>query len=219
MPPQSDCFSKHTSSGMSAPVAAADARLQAMAAARMQTASELYARERYAPALVAYREALALPGVNRLEALIGQYLSLVRLDRGTEAQAAFGQIVAAGFETRSLGVKLLFAPGTTQYWPDPVVSKPYPSWLKEIAQQASRLSSCLLVAGHTSRSGAEAFNLTLSQDRAAEVSKQLTAHVEALAPRLQTRGLGWAQNLVGTGTDDLRDAVDRRVEFRVIPCP
>jgi hypothetical protein len=31
-------------------------------------------------------------------------------------------------------------------------------------------------------------------------------------------GKGFEENLVGSGTDDLRDAIDRRVEFVVIDC-
>jgi hypothetical protein len=30
--------------------------------------------------------------------------------------------------------------------------------------------------------------------------------------------MGFRENLIGTGTDDLRDALDRRVEFRVRSC-
>ena len=31
-------------------------------------------------------------------------------------------------------------------------------------------------------------------------------------------GVGSREKLVGTGTDDVRDALDRRVEFKVVPC-
>jgi len=31
-------------------------------------------------------------------------------------------------------------------------------------------------------------------------------------------GVGSREKLVGIGTDDLRDALDRRVEFRPVPC-
>ena len=30
--------------------------------------------------------------------------------------------------------------------------------------------------------------------------------------------MGFRENVIGTGTDDLRDALDRRVEFKVRPC-
>jgi hypothetical protein len=31
-------------------------------------------------------------------------------------------------------------------------------------------------------------------------------------------GRGFEQNIVGSGTDDLRDSIDRRVEFKVMDC-
>jgi hypothetical protein len=30
--------------------------------------------------------------------------------------------------------------------------------------------------------------------------------------------MGWRENLVGIGSDDVRDAIDRRVEFKVVDC-
>ena len=40
----------------------------------------------------------------------------------------------------------------------------------------------------------------------------------ALAARLSAAGAGSKEALVGLGTDDMRDALDRRVEFRVVDC-
>jgi hypothetical protein len=30
--------------------------------------------------------------------------------------------------------------------------------------------------------------------------------------------MGWRENIVGTGTDDVSDALDRRVEFKIVDC-
>jgi hypothetical protein len=30
--------------------------------------------------------------------------------------------------------------------------------------------------------------------------------------------MGWQQNIVGSGTDNAIDVLDRRVEFKIIPC-
>jgi len=48
--------------------------------------------------------------------------------------------------------------------------------------------------------------------------ERLDNEAPGLARRIATHGVGWRENLVGSGTDDARDAVDRRVEFRVVPC-
>jgi outer membrane protein OmpA-like peptidoglycan-associated protein len=39
-----------------------------------------------------------------------------------------------------------------------------------------------------------------------------------LASKLSAAGVGSKEALVGLGTDDMRDAIDRRVEFRVVDC-
>jgi len=42
--------------------------------------------------------------------------------------------------------------------------------------------------------------------------------VPEITGRIQAVGMGFRENVIGTGTDDLRDALDRRVEFKVRPC-
>ena len=80
------------------------------------------------------------------------------------------------------------------------------------------MKACLTVAGHTSRTGNEVYNDRLSLQRAAAVQKQLENLSPKLGGRLNATGIGFRENIVGSGTDDLRDALDRRVEFKVRPC-
>ena len=72
------------------------------------------------------------------------------------------------------------------------------------------------VVGHTSKTGTAAGNDTLSQRRAAVIKQSLERQDKRLGPRLSADGVGSRENLVGLGTDDLRDALDRRVEFRTV---
>jgi hypothetical protein len=186
--------------------------------ARLDEADAAYGAGRYGEALGLYRAAAALPGADTLQATIGRYLAAVRAGREGEARDAFSRIVAIGLTTRALGVKLLFTPGRTSYIDDPAISGPYAGWLREIARQASEAVVCLQVVGHSSHTGSEEYNRVLSGQRAEVVRTQLEAASPALAHRIATAGVGWRENLVGTGTDDLRDAVDRRVEFKVADC-
>jgi hypothetical protein len=39
-----------------------------------------------------------------------------------------------------------------------------------------------------------------------------------LGQRTTPSGKGFRENLVGSGSDDAVDALDRRVEFRIVPC-
>lgn len=186
--------------------------------ARLDEADAAYGAGRYDEALQRYRAVAALPGADTLQATIGSYLAAVRAGRDADARDAFSRIVAIGLTTRALGVKLLFTPGRTSYLDDPAISGPYAGWLREIARQVGDAAVCLQVVGHASRTGSEEYNLILSGQRAEAVRTQLEAANPALVRRIATAGVGWRENLVGTGTDDLRDAVDRRVEFKVADC-
>jgi outer membrane protein OmpA-like peptidoglycan-associated protein len=98
------------------------------------------------------------------------------------------------------------------------VSGPYGFWLRQIAQQAAATSVCLNVIGHTSRTGSEQYNDRLSLQRAAYIKQRIDADAPQLARRSRVLGMGFRENLVGTGTDDARDALDRRVEFKIGNC-
>lgn len=186
--------------------------------AAVQEAIALYNAERYQEALGQYRSALAQPAGEQLRVLNGIYLSTVKLGQLDEAEAAFGRVVDFGIAANELGVKLLFNPGGTDFWPDPQVSGVYPMWLRQIARASARSQACLEIVGHTSRTGSAAFNDALSLRRASLVRRRLGEQAPEVARRARVEGMGFRQNLVGSGTDDGVDALDRRVEFRVAPC-
>jgi hypothetical protein len=50
------------------------------------------------------------------------------------------------------------------------------------------------------------------------VQQRLLVDMPTLAKRSATVGKGSRENIIGLGTDDARDALDRRVEFKVIDC-
>ena len=54
--------------------------------------------------------------------------------------------------------------------------------------------------------------------RAVTIQRKIEALGPETAGRLVPAGMGYRENLVGSGTDDLRDALDRRVEFKVRNC-
>ncbi len=176
-------------------------------------------RDDYAGALPFYEEAAKRGDGQQLRVYNGLYVSYWNLQRVAEAEAAFGRIVALGLATNNLAVKILFKPYGTEFWADPRISGPYPFWLKQIALQVVSARSCLAVVGHSSRSGSEQVNDRLSLMRAEAIKAKLIAESRELTQRIQTSGAGFRENLIGTGTDDQRDSLDRRVEFRVVNCP
>jgi len=187
-------------------------------ATTVSEATLAYNNESYQDALALYQTAAAKPGGEQLRVLNGIYLASWKLGRANDAEEAFGKVVALGLSSNNLGVKFLFNPGTTNFWSDPQVSGPYGFWLRQIARQAAVAKVCMNVVGHTSLTGSEPYNDRLSLQRAAYIKQRLDKEAPELAPRTKASGRGFRENLVGTGTDDARDALDRRVEFKLTGC-
>ncbi len=188
-------------------------------AAVLKEALDAYNTERWQDALTLYTAAAARPDGQQVRTFNGVYLSNLRLGRMPAAEEAFGRIVAFGLATNSLAVKVLFQPGTTVFTPGADLAGVYPIWIRQIARGAQTARACMNVVGHTSRSGSEEVNDRLSQARADAVRLLLEREVSSLAGQLSATGVGFRQNIVGTGVDNASDAVDRRVEFKVVPCP
>jgi hypothetical protein len=188
------------------------------AATLINEATQLYNQERYVEALGQYRSALAMPTGEQIRVMNGIYLTTAKLGRTAEAEQAFGRVVALGIAYNELGVKFLFSPGSTDFWADPRVSGPYGMWLRQIAKEGTAAKVCMNVVGHTSKTGSEQVNDALSLQRANVIKQRLAAESAALGARTKTAGMGFRQNIVGSGTDNAVDALDRRVEFKIIPC-
>ena len=189
-----------------------------MAAALLNDASNAYNSRRYQESLELYRRALGTVGGDQLRAHNGAYLAAWKLKRRDEATLAFARLVDYGLANRQLSLKFLFRPGSTQFIPDAQISGPYPLWLDQIARRSAQNRACLEIVGHTSRSGPEPINQRLSVLRAQAIKDRLDSAEPQLVKRTVASGVGSRENLLGTGTDDAGDALDRRVEFRVIDC-
>lgn len=177
-----------------------------------------YEARHYREALAFYRTARALPGGDQHRARIGAYLSTAKLGRKEDAVEAFGDLVDSGLSGNQLMVKLLFQPGSTQFIANPQITEPYPMWLSQIATRARQKGACIEIVGHTSRTGLPQVNERLSVLRAQYVMELLQAGAPDSRNRMIATGRGYNETLIGTGRDDGSDALDRRVEFKVIGC-
>jgi hypothetical protein len=189
-----------------------------LAASLIAEASDLFDGGRYQEAIDVYRSALSTPKGDQLRVHNGIYSASWKLGRRADAERAFGEAVRVGLANNRLGVKFLFRPGTTDFVTDPRLNAPYPMWMSQIAQRAGAQAACLQVVGHTSPTGPEPLNERLSVLRAENVKNRLERESPKLKGRVIASGVGSREKLVGTGTDDVRDALDRRVEFKVVPC-
>lgn len=165
-----------------------------------------------------YREAAVLADPGDLRVLNGLYLTSWQLGQKDEAKQAFGKLVESGLELKRLPVKLLFQPGKTAFNQIGDLPQQYQLWLESLAQQTGRADACVRIVGHTSRTGSASVNERLSRQRAEAVQRLLERSNRSLTTRLTATGVGSREALVGLGTDDQRDALDRRVEFRVVDC-
>ena len=188
-----------------------------LTASVVSEAIEAYDAGRYRDAASLYANAQKMPGGEQLRVYNGLYLANWKLARKDQAAEAFGKVVDYGLANGRLGVKLLFRPGSTAFIANEQLSGPYDMWLRQIATRSARNGACLQVTGNTSKSGSAVLNERLSLLRAEYVKGRLEAVSTQLGGRVIAAGVGSQANLIGTGTDDSTDALDRRVEFKVIP--
>jgi outer membrane protein OmpA-like peptidoglycan-associated protein len=91
-------------------------------------------------------------------------------------------------------------------------------WLRQIAKEGSAANVCMKIVGHTSHTGPEPVNDALSLQRANYILQRLATEAPPVGARAKTQGMGFHENIVGSGTDNAVDALDRRVEFKLVPC-
>src|SRR3546814_8069454 len=88
--------------------------------------------------------------------------------------------------------------------------------LNEVALTLSAYPSTYIdVYGHTDSVGTDAYNMTLSQNRAQSAANYLSARGVAAA-RIATQGFGESQPIASNDTEQGR-AANRRVEIRIDP--
>lgn len=187
------------------------------AAAWLAEAIAAYDAGQFQQALSYYQGAAALPAGQQLRTYAGLYLTQLKLGQTQAAMQAFGQMVDHGLEQQKLSLKFLFRPGSTAFVTD-ANAKLYPLWLNEVSKRSQTRQACLQVTGHTSATGPEPVNERLSLLRAEFIKGEIKRREPALAPRLIAAGAGSRETLIGNGQDNESDALDRRVEFVVLPC-
>ena len=189
------------------------------AQALLNEAITAYNEQKFETAHRLFVDASRVSDAYDLRVLNGRYLSSWRLGKKAEAAESMTRIVALGLAEKQLQFKILFEPGGTTMLPGTELRAQYRLWLREAARQADGKKLCVRVTGHASRNGTLAASEALSLRRAAVVRWILARDAPASASRFSAEGVGWRDNLIGLGSDDVRDTPDRRTELRVISCP
>ncbi|MCB1906588.1 MAG: OmpA family protein [Rhodocyclaceae bacterium] len=184
-----------------------------------ESARGAYEREQYEVAARRFEEILEQGDSEDLLALSGRFQSLWQLARKDEAEQVFGRLIDVAIARDALSIKFLFAVQQDDFDRRSPLYQQYPMWIRQVARGmlASRL--CFEIKGHSSRSGTAAYNDALSTARARRVMRYMTAAEPELASRVRAKGYGFRQNIIGSGSDDAGDAIDRRVDFAEVGCP
>lgn len=186
-------------------------------AARADHAIVAYEANQFDTARQSFQEIIK-SDAEHLLALSGLYQSSLALGRQADAQQALDQMIDAGFKSGVLSFKFMFRVRSAEFRDDFPVAREYPKWIERVAVRFARSSNCLRIEGHASRTGSVEHNTALSLRRAQRVAEMFVSQNPAIAKRVQVVGKGYANNIVGSGTDDATDAIDRRVEFHLYPC-
>ena len=188
------------------------------ASAVILEASSAYAERDYGKALHLFQQAAEFPEGKIMRTYAGLYQTYRKLKHPDKAETAFGQMFELGVAENNLSTKFLFQVNNIEFVKNPNIRKQYVMWIRQIGKFFNSTSHCIQILGHTSRTGAEKYNRDLSLLRAQKVQKLLTPYFTNIRQRTEAIGRGYLDNIVGSGTDDARDAVDRRVDFEVVKC-
>lgn len=187
------------------------------ASALLDEASAAYDRNDYKRALGLFAEAAARDDGQVMKTYSGLYQSFFKLGDMQSAEDAFLTLTKFGLKVGNISVKFLFNVDNVAFFNNEKLQE-YPIWLRQIARTIDESDVCIKIVGHASRSGAEEYNKFLSKKRADYLQQLLGNEIKGVLSKTRTEGVGFSENIIGTGSDDARDAIDRRVEFKVVEC-
>jgi outer membrane protein OmpA-like peptidoglycan-associated protein len=173
-------------------------------------------------ALRLFDKVIQLPGGNIMEAYGGKYAIYFKRGNQPQAEENFYKMVQMGVEQNGvIPVKFVFVSARTDFYDNPILRSQYDIWLRQLSRYfKENTGKCVEIAGHTSKSAraGEEFNRSLSEKRAQRIQKEMSKLFTGFGQRSKTVGKGSLETIVGTEPDDEGNAIDRRVEFKVIDC-
>ncbi len=182
-------------------------------------AGTLYEEQEYRQAREMFEEAAERDDGQSLRTYAGLYGSYYKMGDLKQAEQAFAKLLKVSAEKHgNFNVKFLFEVNSTEFIGNTGLRKQYKLWLGQIADYFRKNDQCFHVVGHSSRTGSAAYNEQLSLARARQLRYLLRNEYPAILSRSRALGKGFNENIVGLGTDDARDAIDRRVELVLVDC-
>jgi outer membrane protein OmpA-like peptidoglycan-associated protein len=142
---------------------------------------------------------------------IGSYMDKQEKELREKTRGTGVEVVRQGDE-----LQLNMPAGITFAFNSSAVQPQFQGTLNQVAQTLAQYNQTYIdVMGHTDSVGSDAYNQTLSEQRAASVANYL-ANQGVNRARIATRGYGESQP-VASNADEVGRAQNRRVNIRVVP--
>ena len=185
----------------------------------MSEAQTAYQNGEYEKARDLFSKVAQRPDGQGLLTYTGLYLANEKLGADAEAEAAFEKMIRINVEWHNtLAVKFLFKVNSVEFIDNPRLRGKYDFWLRKIGEYFQESGRCMSVAGHSSCTGKTDWNYELSYLRAEAIRNMMKAYFPNIMQRSNAFGMGANENIIGTCSDDERDALDRRVDIMLIDC-
>lgn len=88
--------------------------------------------------------------------------------------------------------------------------------MRQIARQGAAAKVGVDIVGHGSKTGTQDANESLSLQRAAYIKQGLTTDSASHGNRAQASDVRFRETIIGSGTHDVVDPLDRRGEFKIV---
>ncbi len=181
-------------------------------------ATAAYEQKDYPKAMNLFQKAIDQTQGQTMKAYSGLYQTYLKMKKLAEAEQVFATLFALGVSNNNISVRFLFSVNSVEFVDNLELRTQYAFWLRQIGKYFRNNKLCTKIAGHSSLSGSEKYNEDLSLKRAQQILHLLQQHFPAIHKRASAVGKGFKETIVGSGTDDSRDVVDRRVEFVIVNC-
>lgn len=146
------------------------------------------------------------------------YKNARNLNHQVAASDAFQRLLAQNvIETKKLTFKFLFTPQTSVFTDDKELRKEYSFWLHEIVKYFKHNKRCFQIIGHTGK-GETNNPKQLSLQRAKKIQLMMKLNFPMIMERSTLITKGDEENIIGIGTNNMMDILDRRVELNIINC-
>jgi len=177
-----------------------------------------YEQKDYPKAMNLFQKAIDQTQGQTMKAYSGLYQTYLKMKKLAEAEQVFAALFALGVSNNNISVRFLFSVNSVDFVDNLDLRTQYAFWLRQIGKYFTNNKLCTQIAGHSSLSGSEKYNEDLSLKRAQKILQLLQLHFPAINKRASALGKGFKETIVGSGTDDSRDVIDRRVEFVIMNC-